>query len=129
MTAQAVEPERVPLVRDHAGRLGVPRTRISLDVIVAAFKRGKTPEAVRDAYESVSWADACANLACYLRRCADVEAYFAEQVRADAESQTRNEIEYPLSDSLLRPRIGRRLRCRRHRSAAEVCGGRRHLSQ
>lgn len=40
MTAQAIDPEPVPLVRDHAGRLMVPGTRISLEILVAACKRG-----------------------------------------------------------------------------------------
>jgi hypothetical protein len=35
MTAVAIEPEPVPLVRDQAGRLMVRGTRISLDVFVA----------------------------------------------------------------------------------------------
>lgn len=59
MTAEVIEPEPepVPLARDHAGRLMVPGSRISLDILVAAFKRGKTPEAIHDAYETVSLAD------------------------------------------------------------------------
>lgn len=32
----------------------VPGTRISLDVLVADFKQGKTPESVHDACETVS---------------------------------------------------------------------------
>lgn len=38
MTAAAIEPEPVPLVRDQAGRLMVPGTRMSLDILVAEFK-------------------------------------------------------------------------------------------
>ena len=37
MTAVAIDPEPVPLIRDQDGRLMVPDTRISLDVLVAAF--------------------------------------------------------------------------------------------
>jgi hypothetical protein len=37
MTAVAIEPEPVPLVRDQAGRLMVTGARISLDVLVADF--------------------------------------------------------------------------------------------
>jgi hypothetical protein len=57
MTAVAIEPEPVPLARDQAGRLMVPGTRISLDVLVADFKQGKTPEAIHDAYATVPLAD------------------------------------------------------------------------
>lgn len=91
MTASAVEPEPVPLVQDQAGRLMVPGTRISLDVLVAAFKRGKTPEAIHDAYAIFTY---------YLRHRAEVEAYLDEQEREGAEIQGRVEAEYPLSDGL-----------------------------
>src|SRR5699024_12650035 len=67
MTAQAIEPEPVPLVRDQAGRLMVPGTRISLDVLVADFKRGQTAESIHEAYEVVSLAEVYAIFAYYLR--------------------------------------------------------------
>lgn len=100
MTVAAIEPEPVPLVRDQAGRLMVPGTRISLDVLVAAFKRGKTPEAVQDSYETVSLADVYAIFSYYLRHRAEVEEYLAEQERESAGIQERIEAEYPLSDGL-----------------------------
>lgn len=100
MTAAAIEPEPVPLVRDEAGRLMVPGTRISLDVLVADFKRGKTPEAVHDSYETVSLADVYAIFSYYLRHRTEVEAYLAEQEREGAQIQERIEAEYPLSDGL-----------------------------
>lgn len=46
MSTEAIAPEPVPLVRDEAGRLMVPGTRISLDVLVADFKRGETPASI-----------------------------------------------------------------------------------
>jgi uncharacterized protein (DUF433 family) len=95
MTAQAIDPEPVPLVRDQAGRLMVPGTRISLDVLVADFKRGKTPEAVCDAYETVSLADVYAIFSYYLRHHSEVEDYLAEQEREGLEIQARIEALYP----------------------------------
>jgi uncharacterized protein (DUF433 family) len=100
MTAAAIEPEPIPLVRDSAGRLMVPGTRISLDVLVSAFKRGKTPEAIHDAYETVSLGDVYAIFTYYLRHRVEVEAYLAEQEREGAEIQERIETAYPLSDGL-----------------------------
>lgn len=100
MTAAVIEPEPVPLVRDHIGRLMVPGTRISLDILVADFKRGKTPEAVHDAYQTVSLADVYAIFAYYLRHRVEVEAYIAEQEREGAEIQARIEAQYPLSEGL-----------------------------
>ena len=74
MSAAAIAPGPVPLVRDRAGRLMVPGTRISFDVLVADFKRGKTPESIHDAYQAVSLADVYAIFASYLRHRAEVEA-------------------------------------------------------
>lgn len=95
MTAAAIEPEPVPLIRDSAGRLMVPGTRISLDVLVADFKQGKTPESIHNDYETVSLADVYAIFAYYLRHRTDVEAYLAEQQREGAEIQARIEANDP----------------------------------
>ncbi|MDP9824069.1 DUF433 domain-containing protein [Nocardioides massiliensis] len=95
MTAAAIEPEPVPLVRDPAGRLMVPGSRISLDILVADFKGGKTPEAIHDDYETVSLADVYSIFAYYLRHRAEVEDYLAEQEREGAEIQARIEAAYP----------------------------------
>ena len=103
MTAAAIAPEPVPLVRDLAGRLMVPGTRISLDVLVADFKQGKTPESIHDSYEIVSLADVFAIVAYYLRHRAEVEAYLADQVREGAEIQARIEAGDPPED--LRARL------------------------
>lgn len=95
ISAEVIEPEPVPLVRDEAGRLMVPGTRISLDVLVAAFKRGKTPEAIHDSYETVSLADIYAVFAYYLRHRVEVGEYLVEQDRDGAEIQERIEAIYP----------------------------------
>lgn len=91
MTAVAIEPEPVPLVRDQAGRLMVPGTRISLDVFVVHFKRGKTPESIHEAYETVSLADVYAILAYYLRHRAEVDSYLSEQEHEGTAIQSRIE--------------------------------------
>jgi len=79
-----IEPEPVPLIRDRAGRLMVPGTRISLDVLVADFTHGITAESIHDSYQSVALADVYAILAYYLRHRTEVETYLAEQERAAA---------------------------------------------
>ncbi len=73
----------------------VPGTRISLDILVAAFKRGESPEAIHDDYESVSLADVYAIFSYYLRHRAEVEDYLAEQERLGGELQKRIEEIYP----------------------------------
>lgn len=100
MSAAAIEPEPVPLVRDHAGRLMVPGTRISLDILVAAFRSGESPEAIHDDYETVPLADVYAILSYYLRHRAEIETYLAEQEREGAVVQARIENQYPMPDGL-----------------------------
>jgi len=95
MTAAAIDPEPVPLVRDQAGRLMVPGTRISLDILVAAFKRGESPEAIHDNYETVPLADVYAIFSYSLRHRAEVEEYLAHQEREGTEIQARIEAIYP----------------------------------
>jgi uncharacterized protein (DUF433 family) len=73
----------------------VPGTRISLYVLVAGFKRGKTPESIHDAYQTASLADVYAIFAYYLRHRAEVEEYLAEQEREGAEIQFRIEANDP----------------------------------
>jgi uncharacterized protein (DUF433 family) len=95
MTAAAIDPEPVPLTRDDEGRLMVAGTRISLDILVADFKRGRTPEAIHDAYQTVSLADVYTVLAYYLRHRSEVEAYLVEQEAAADEVRTRIEEAFP----------------------------------
>ena len=96
MTASAIQPEPVPLVLDHAGRLMVPGTRISLDVL----KRGKTPEAIHEGYETIPLADVYAIFAYYLRHRTEVEDYLAEQQRQGDEVRERIEAIYPPEEGL-----------------------------
>lgn len=92
MSAAAIEPEPVPLIPDDAGRLVVPGTRVSLDILVAAFKRGQSPEAVHEDYDSVSLADVYAIFSYYLRHMPDVERYLRGQEELSTELQTRVEV-------------------------------------
>lgn len=100
MSAEPIAAEPVPLARDGAGRLMVPGTRISLDILVAAFKRGASPEAVQEDYDTVPLADVYAIFAYYLRHRDEVEEYIAEQERQGAEARERVEAEFPLNESL-----------------------------
>lgn len=91
MTAVAIESDPVPLVQDETGRLMVPGTRISLDVLVAAFKRGESPESIADDYDSLTLADVYAIFSYYLRHRDEVEAYLLEQEALGEELRARIE--------------------------------------
>lgn len=95
MTAVVLGPEPVPLIKDDAGRLMITGTRVPLDTLVAAFKRGESPESIHESYDTVVLADVYAVLAYYLRHRAEVEAYLEEQEREGAEIQVSIESVYP----------------------------------
>lgn len=65
-TALAFEPEPVPLTGDAAGRLMIAGTRVPLESLMAAFKRGESPEAIHESYDTVKLADIYVVLAYYL---------------------------------------------------------------
>lgn len=94
-TALALEPQPVPLTRDAAGRLLVANTRVPLETLMAAFKRGDSPETIHESYDSVPLADIYAVLAYYLHHRAEVEAYLAQRDRQDAATQDQIEAQYP----------------------------------
>lgn len=95
MTAVALLPEPVPLIKDDAGRLMIIGTRVPLDTLVAAFKRGESPESIHESYDTVALVDVYAVLAYYLRHRVEVEAYLAEQEREGDEVQVFIESVYP----------------------------------
>lgn len=99
MAAAEVEPEPVPLVRDEAGRFMIVGSRISLDVLVAHFTQGASPEAIHEAYPTVPLADVYAVLSYYLRHRNEVEAYLVEQQATGDELQAQIESAHP-SDGL-----------------------------
>lgn len=95
MSAAAIEPEPVPLVRDEAGRLMVDGTRVPLDTLVAAFKAGRSPEAIHESFDTVPLADVYAIFAYYLHHRVEVEAYLAGQEREAEQVQAQMEAVYP----------------------------------
>jgi len=62
---------------------------------VADFKRGKTPESIHEAYETVSLVDVYAILAHYLRHRAEVDSYLSEQEYEGTAIQAIIESTYP----------------------------------
>jgi uncharacterized protein (DUF433 family) len=81
--ATAAEP--VPLTTDAEGVIRVGRTRVTLDTVVAAYRKGDTPEQIAQDYSSLQAADIYAVIAYYLRHQDEVAAYLARrEQQADA---------------------------------------------
>ena len=81
----------VPLRRDGAGAIRVGKTRVLLELVIRAFDEGKTPEAIVQAYDTLSLADVYAVIGYYLSNPAPIEEYL-RGARTAAEA-TRRKIE------------------------------------
>lgn len=82
----------MPLVLAEDGRVvRVAGTRVTLDSLIGAFKRGATPEEIAQGYSTVSLADVYAVITYYLRYRAEVEEYLER--RACEHAELRREIE------------------------------------
>lgn len=95
MTAAAVEPEPVPLVRDSVGRLVVMGTRVPLETLVVAFERGDSPEAIHESYPSVALGDIYAIFTYCVRHRDAVRDYMAERETQQGALQDEVESRFP----------------------------------
>lgn len=101
-------PDPVPLSEAEEGRvIRVAGTRVTLDTLIGAFKRGATPEEIAQDYPAVALADVYAVITYYLRHRPDVEEYLEQRAREHAE--LRREIEGRPEYRELRERLLARL--------------------
>src|SRR5690242_17883308 len=75
----AITAQPVPLHADAQGRIRVSQTRVSLDLVVAAFQPGASAEEIVQAWPTLDLGDVYAVLAFYLHNQATVDAYLTEQ--------------------------------------------------
>jgi len=88
---QAPVSELMPLVTDADGVIRVGGTRVTLDSVVAAFRRGATAEEIAQQYPSLHLADVYHVLGYYLRHRARVEAYLADRESRAKQIREANE--------------------------------------
>jgi len=82
----------VPLVASENGRvIRVAGTRVTLDTVIGAFKKGATPEEIAQDFSAVSLGEVYAVIAYYLRHRSEVEEYLER--RALEHAELRREIE------------------------------------
>jgi uncharacterized protein (DUF433 family) len=87
--------EAIPLEKDDDGMIRVGGTRVTLQTIIYAFRRGDSPEQMVDSFPVLRLADVYAVLAYYLNHRDDMDAYMREQeLRADTIRQ-ENETRFP----------------------------------
>ena len=103
--------EPVPLEADVDGVLRVGGTRVTLDVVVAAFDEGASAEEIIYQYPSLSLADVYAVIAYYLQRRATVEAYLDRRKAQATAAREQNEARsssHGIRERLLARRVEKR---------------------
>src|SRR4030095_8051013 len=87
-TTLQIQPIPLPLKLDKTGVVRVGGTRVTLDTIVRAFRRGATAEEIAQQYPSLSLSDIYATISYYLQNQEEVEKYL-EKRRKDAQAARR----------------------------------------
>jgi uncharacterized protein (DUF433 family) len=88
-------PETValPLKTDENGAIRVSHTRVTLDVLIAYYQQGETPEELHESFPTVPLADIYAVIAYYLAHQHEMDAYLlerdeeAERIRQEEEAR------------------------------------------
>lgn len=86
---------QIPLTRTEGGELCITGTRISLDLVIADYKSGKSPELIASSYPTLTLADVYGVLAYYHNHKTEVEIYLAEQAKLRQELHAKIERDFP----------------------------------
>ncbi|NUQ63717.1 MAG: DUF433 domain-containing protein [Pirellulales bacterium] len=97
MTTVDFEPltVEVPLREDPPGTFRIGESRVLLELVIGAFKRGETPEAIVRSYRTLRLADVYAVISRYLANPAPFDEYLreseeqAEAIRCAIEASQR----------------------------------------
>jgi uncharacterized protein (DUF433 family) len=95
--------DRVPLHAGADGVIHIGATRVTLDVVVAAFDAGGTAEEIAQQYPSVSLADIYSVIGYYLRHQSEVRSYLTR--RQQRASDVRSENEHRFDPTGVRERL------------------------
>jgi uncharacterized protein (DUF433 family) len=103
-------PESPPLTMDENGCIRVGGTRVSLDVVVADFQSGLTPEKIAARYDVLNLADVFGAITRFLRHRPEVDAYLARRAAEAQEIRAKVERDLKPGPSLtqLRERLAAR---------------------
>ena len=87
--------ESVPLQTDAYGAIRVGSTRVTLDTVIRAYRRGASAEDIARQFDALRIDDVYAVLAYYLRHREEVDAYLQEREVAAAEMRAELEHRFP----------------------------------
>src|SRR5687767_4565052 len=112
----ALENQRLPLHEDADGVIRVAETRVTLDTIVSAFRRGATAEQIAQDFPVLDLVDVYAVVTFYLQQRETVERYLAAQRREGA--RIRSQMEARFDPQGIRERLMARRKTQGRRRAA-----------
>ncbi len=78
MVKLTFDEERVPLREVEGGSVRVGNTKVALEGIIFAYRRGCTPEEIQGAFDAISLGDVYSIISYYLHRKEEVEEYLEE---------------------------------------------------
>ena len=77
--------DSIPLAQDAHGVYRVGGTRVTLDLVIRAFKRGETAERIVQEYTSLKLPDVYQVIGYYLKHSADLDLYLERREREEKE--------------------------------------------
>jgi uncharacterized protein (DUF433 family) len=90
-----VHPDSPPLRVEDGGVIKVGRGRVSLDLVIGEYERGRTPEQIVEDYDALKLPDVYAAISYYLRHRDEVTAYMARRKAEGEALQAQIEAEHP----------------------------------
>lgn len=87
--------EKAPLRVNADGVALIGETRVRLETVIIAFRRGDSPEQIADSFDALSLADVYAVIAYYLKHRDEVDGYIAQQNAAAVDVQREIETHAP----------------------------------
>jgi len=71
--------EQIPIRLDKYGQYRVGNTNILLDLVVLAYRQGRTPESIIESYPTLSLDDIYFAIGYYIRHRDEIDAYMQQQ--------------------------------------------------
>jgi uncharacterized protein (DUF433 family) len=72
-----IRTDPIPLREDRGGAIRVGPTRVTLEVVLARYRQGDTPEQIVEAFDTLKLADVYSVIGYYLRHQDEIDAYLA----------------------------------------------------
>ena len=100
--------EALPLQTDQYGTIRVGGTRVTLDIVIHAFKAGADAEEIAEGFPTLSLADIYTVIGYYLRHREEIDAYLAEREEQALDMRRQDEVRFGSQEGLKERLLARR---------------------